>query len=147
MGICGRCKINKRGFQYCYRSGYHYATMRKPGPRVGSKRPAAGEPGRVGHKRQRTQGCALDREAGRDSTHPTASAPVSSARPRYNSAPQLRGTSSASIYLAALGPRQEGGGGCVDAHHRAPHTRGSEARQGTGRASDRRGPKRTLIHL
>ena len=97
MKICDRCKINKRGVQYCCRSGHHDATRRKPGPKVGSKR-LVEEQGQVSQKRRRMQGSVSDREAVRDSTPPTAPT-LSNMRPRSNSAPQLGGASSASLYF------------------------------------------------
>ena len=108
MKICDRCQINKRGVQYCCRNGHHDTTRRKPGPKVGSKR-LVEEQGQVSQKRRRMQGSVSDREAVRDSTPPTAPT-LSNMRPRSNSAPQLGGASSASLYLAALGPRPGGGG-------------------------------------
>uniref|UniRef100_A0A7S1N200 Uncharacterized protein n=1 Tax=Eutreptiella gymnastica TaxID=73025 RepID=A0A7S1N200_9EUGL len=88
MGVArreDRCKIKKSGAQYCCRSGHHEATRRRLGPKEGSKRPAAGEQGQVSRKRQRTQGCTLDKAGGKDSTHPVATpAPLSNARPMSN---------------------------------------------------------------
>ena len=123
MKICDRCKINKRGVQYCCRNGHHDATRRKPGPKVGSKR-LVEEQGQVSHKRRRMQGSVSDRGAARDSTPPTAPT-LSNMRPRSNSAPQLGGASSASLYLAALGPRPGGGGGM----HKCTPPRASRTRE------------------